>query len=162
MEPYIFPTFILQTIFFIHFNSCLFFYKLSLNSYLCHLTSFLLFFYSSIFFSTVCTHLCLEVSITALFHSPPLQSNSRSFMYSLVFLLLLPRAFFFFINAFPSLLFTRCIQSSNYVDCASSLCPFLSDFFEIACIPISQSSYIIIVETFFPLNQLQYIFFFCP
>lgn len=55
-------------------------------------------------FQLVCPHLCWDVSIAALFHSPPLQSNSRSSIFALFFLCYFQTTPYpFFISTFSSL-----------------------------------------------------------
>lgn len=124
-KSYIFPTLIIQTMFFIHFNGCLLFFQLSLNFHFCHLTCFPLFSSSSIFYSTVCTRLSwkfpLPLCSTHLLFNL-IQGPSCTHLFSCYSL---PELFFFSINAFPSLLFTRCIQSTDYVSPLRVLYHFL-------------------------------------
>lgn len=139
----IFPTLIIHTMFLIHFNSCLLFFSafpefLLLSSYLFPLLLFLFHLFQHGLHPSF-----PEVSITALFHSPPLQSNSRSFVYALVFLLFSPRALFFLNKCFPisplhevHSVHRLCLSSP----CALSLSPCLSDFFGISCMPITHRS----------------------
>lgn len=123
------------------------------NSPLCHFTNFLLFSYSSIFFSSACPHLWRDASIAALFHSPPLQSNSRSSVFALFFLCYFQTTPYpIFRNAFSSLsssqgtfspaimaLFFMCIITTS----------FWFDFYETGCISNSHLGVLVIIFSYF-------------